>query len=88
MDGIYLDSIQKQIIESPLNADGTYVYSDLGFIMLAEIIQRKTGVTIDHYVDSVFYKPLGLRHLGQRALAVLQQHLDGHFEGARGEGAL
>ncbi len=64
MDGAYLDTIRQQIIRSPLNADGTYVYSDLGFIMLAEIVKRQTGVTLDHYVDSVFYKPMGLRRIG------------------------
>lgn len=64
MDRAYLDTIRQQIIESPLNADGTYVYSDLGFIMLAEIVKRQTGVTLDQYVDSVFYKPMGLRRIG------------------------
>lgn len=63
MDDRYIDTIRKQIIESPLNADGRYVYSDLGFIMLAEIIKRETGVSLDRYADSVFYKPLGLRRI-------------------------
>ncbi len=64
MDGAYLDTIRQGIIKSGLNAEGTYVYSDLGFIMLAEIIWRQTGVTLDQYVDSVFYKPMGLRRIG------------------------
>ncbi len=64
MDDRYLDTIRKQIIESGLNADGRYVYSDLGFIMLAEIIKRETGVALDDYVDSVFYTPLGLKRIG------------------------
>lgn len=68
MDGSYLDSIREQIIHSGLNADGQYVYSDLGFIMLAEIIKRETGVTLDQYVDSVFYKPMGLRRIGFKPL--------------------
>ncbi|MBK9103951.1 MAG: serine hydrolase [Saprospiraceae bacterium] len=68
MDGMYLDSIRKMIYDSPLNADGTYVYSDLGFIMLAEIIKRETGITLDQYVDSVFYKPMGLDRIGYHPL--------------------
>lgn len=64
MDEAYIDTIRQGIIKSGLNADGTYVYSDLGFIMLAEIIHRQTGVTLDQYVDSVFYKPLGLNKIG------------------------
>src|SRR6185503_19605849 len=39
MDKSYLDSMRQQIIFSGLNKDGQYVYSDLGFIMLAEIIR-------------------------------------------------
>ncbi len=64
MDTSYLDDIRKQIRNSPLNQEGQYVYSDLGFIMLAEIIRLRTGVTLDHYVDSVFYKPMGLDRIG------------------------
>jgi CubicO group peptidase (beta-lactamase class C family) len=72
-DGMYLDisyrdTIRTQIIESGLNADGRYVYSDLGFIMLAEIIQNETGVTLDHLADSLFYRPLGLKRIGYRPL--------------------
>ncbi len=64
----YLDTIRRQIIRSGLNREGTYVYSDLGFIMLPEIIRNQTGITINNYVDSVFYKPLGLRRLGYKPL--------------------
>lgn len=64
MNATWMDTIRKQIVQSPLNPDGSYVYSDLGFLMMAEIIQRQTGVTLDKYVDSVFYKPMGLKHIG------------------------
>jgi CubicO group peptidase (beta-lactamase class C family) len=72
-DGMYLDvsyrdSIRAQIIGSGLNADGRYVYSDLGFIMLAEIIRNETGVTLDRLADSLFYQPLGLHHIGYNPL--------------------
>jgi CubicO group peptidase (beta-lactamase class C family) len=60
MDARWLDTIRRQIIESPLNAHGTYVYSDLGFIMLSEIIHRQSGAPIEDYVDSVFYRPMSL----------------------------
>jgi CubicO group peptidase (beta-lactamase class C family) len=36
------------------------VYSDLGLITTAKIIEKITGTTLDRYVDSVFYKPLGM----------------------------
>jgi beta-N-acetylhexosaminidase len=69
LDNDYIEQIHRQIYVSPLNADGTYVYSDLGFIMLAEIIKNETGVSIDKYVDSVFYQPLGLRRIGYHPLS-------------------
>ncbi|MEP6794406.1 MAG: glycoside hydrolase family 3 N-terminal domain-containing protein, partial [Saprospiraceae bacterium] len=68
MEGNYIDSMRQQIYFSGLNQDGQYVYSDLGFIMLAEIIKRETGVTLDQYVDSVFYKPMGLDRIGFKPL--------------------
>ncbi len=68
MEKNYIDSMHWEIVNSPLNQDGQYVYSDLGFIMLAEIIKNTTGVTLDKYVDSVFYKPLGLNRIGFKPL--------------------
>lgn len=85
MDERYLDSMRKEIIASGLNADGTYVYSDLGFIMLAEIIKRETGVPLDVYVDSVFYQPLGLQRIGFNPLyrfspdEIVPSEIDSYF---------
>jgi CubicO group peptidase (beta-lactamase class C family) len=85
LDIAYRDTIRQQIIASGLNAEGTYVYSDLGFIMLAEIIQNITGVRIDQYVDSVFYKPLGLAHIGYLPLSrfpieqIIPSEIDAYF---------
>jgi beta-glucosidase-like glycosyl hydrolase/CubicO group peptidase (beta-lactamase class C family) len=39
----------------------TTVYSDLGLITMGKVIEQVTGTTLDHYVDSVFFKPLGMR---------------------------
>jgi beta-N-acetylhexosaminidase len=74
LDNDYIKEMHHQIYVSPLNADGSYVYSDLGFIMLAEIIRNVTGVSIDHYVDSVFYHPLGLRRIGYKPLSRFTQN--------------
>lgn len=68
MDKSYIDSMKEQIVFSGLNKDGQYVYSDLGFIMLAEIIKNETGVTLDKYVDSVFYRPMGLDRIAFKPL--------------------
>ena len=39
---------------------GKYEYSDLGFILMQHVVEKITGTSLDKYVDSVFYKPLGL----------------------------
>jgi len=36
------------------------IYSDFGFIILGRIVEAVTGTTLDRYVDSVFYSPLGM----------------------------
>ncbi len=37
------------------------VYSDLGLITIGKIIEQVSGVPLDKYVDSVFFKPLGMK---------------------------
>ena len=56
----YHDSLIKQIIESPLNKTSDYLYSDLGYYFLREIIEKITGESIDNYVYDNFFKPMGL----------------------------
>ncbi|MDE3057636.1 MAG: serine hydrolase [Bacteroidota bacterium] len=36
------------------------IYSDLGLITMGKVIEKITGTTLDRYVDSVFFKPLGM----------------------------
>jgi len=56
----HYDTIIKQIVESPLNANSDYVYSDLGLYFLREIIEKQSGKRIDNFVYDNFYKPMGL----------------------------
>lgn len=60
----YNDSILKQIRNTELLKKKKYIYSDLGYYFLQEIIQRKTNTALNEYVDSVFYAPLGLQSMG------------------------
>ncbi|MEE4178433.1 MAG: glycoside hydrolase family 3 N-terminal domain-containing protein [Bacteroides sp.] len=65
-DGLFIhqsfrDTLFGQIMESPLLRRRNYRYSDLGFIMLTELVERQSGLTLDQYVANTFYKPLGLR---------------------------
>lgn len=52
--------IWNQIFESEVGPKGRYVYSDLGFYMMARLIKQLTGKTIDEYVQETFYRPMGL----------------------------
>jgi len=65
---VYVDELQDRvsIIEAiknePLerNPNEQYVYSDLGLILLAEIIEQVSGKRIDTYVRSQLYYPMGM----------------------------
>ncbi|NIT56536.1 MAG: serine hydrolase, partial [Aliifodinibius sp.] len=65
---VYVDSLKteaeiiKAIKNEPLTYEtGTdYRYSDLGFILLGEIIEQVTGKPLDQYMREKFYYPLGM----------------------------
>ena len=47
----------------PESAPGTnVVYSDAGYIMLGEILQRTASTPLDRLADEALWRPLGLRH--------------------------
>ena len=60
----YKDTIWRDIVESNLLRRKKYRYSDLGFYILKKIVEQQSGVSLDCYVDSVFYRPMGLQHIG------------------------
>ncbi|MDG2139071.1 MAG: glycoside hydrolase family 3 N-terminal domain-containing protein [Flavobacteriales bacterium] len=67
-DSLYLhfsfpDSIIKQVIDSELLEQEEYVYSDLGYYLLKEIIEKVTGQDLDEYLEDNFYKKLGMENL-------------------------
>ncbi|MFO7846416.1 MAG: glycoside hydrolase family 3 N-terminal domain-containing protein [Balneolaceae bacterium] len=65
---VYVDSLKSrgEILEAiknePLEYEpGTdYVYSDLGFILLAEIVEEISSQRIDNYLRSNFFGPMGM----------------------------
>jgi len=58
----------KCVIDSIFAAPLTYktgdsmMYSDLGLITTGKIVEKVTGTTLANYVDSVFFKPLGMKN--------------------------
>ncbi len=61
----YSDSIYKQIITSKLEQKGKYLYSDIGYYFSKKIIETKTSMPLNDYVQKTFYTPLnsGLTYL-------------------------
>ncbi|MEO1712930.1 MAG: glycoside hydrolase family 3 N-terminal domain-containing protein, partial [Bacteroidota bacterium] len=57
----YRDSIWQKIWDSRLRSDNRYVYSDLGFYLLAGLVEETSGLTIDQFAMANFYRPMGLR---------------------------
>ncbi len=56
----YLDSIKISIAESPLRDKKSYHYSDLGMILIADVIFTISGKTLDQYAKDIFYTPLSM----------------------------
>jgi uncharacterized protein YbbC (DUF1343 family) len=42
-------------------AGSAFLYSDTGFILLAEVVRRVSGEPLDRFVERRFYGPLGMR---------------------------
>ena len=57
-----LGSIIEQVTATPLLTKTEYVYSDLGFILLGQLVQQVSGQRLDIFVERHFYSPMGLRH--------------------------
>lgn len=60
----YHDRILKEILKSDLGTKEKYVYSDLGFYLMRELAERQLKTPLNKYVDSVFYRSLGLQTIG------------------------
>ena len=65
---VYVDKLktESEIIEAIINEPlihkpgAEYEYSDLGFILLGEIVEKVSGMPLDSYVRSKLFYPLGM----------------------------
>jgi CubicO group peptidase (beta-lactamase class C family) len=78
-DGLYIidtyrDSIFNRIISTPLSADKTYKYSDLGYYFIQRIVEKQTGQTLDAYVQKSFYTPMGLSSIAYTPLSKMSKN--------------
>jgi len=65
----YKDTIYKQIIISALKEPGKYLYSDLGYYFIKELIEKQTKNSLNIYAKNTFYAPLGLTTMGYKPIA-------------------
>lgn len=61
----YERAIQLTVAEKPLHQPGTmFLYSDLNFILLGEIVRRVSQESLDHFTRREIFEPLGMRDTG------------------------
>jgi len=58
----YETGIQLAMIDKPVAAPGeTFIYSDINFVLLGEILRRLSGKTLSAYAREVVFEPLGMK---------------------------
>jgi uncharacterized protein YbbC (DUF1343 family)/CubicO group peptidase (beta-lactamase class C family) len=50
----------EEKLQAPPGAQ--FVYSDINFIVLGEVVQRLSGMSLDKYADAHIFQPLGMKH--------------------------
>ena len=61
----YFESVMwPQMLNSPLQSRGKYVYSDLSMYFMKEIVERLSGRHLENYVQEEFYNSLGMKTAG------------------------
>ena len=60
---IMMDSLRNWLTDSPLAKDpNKYRYSDLGFMLLQQVVESISGVSLERYLYEEFYEPMGLHY--------------------------
>jgi uncharacterized protein YbbC (DUF1343 family)/CubicO group peptidase (beta-lactamase class C family) len=67
------DEAMKRLMTEPLRnpPDTRFVYSDIGFIALGEVVHRVSGMTLDEFARRNIFEPLGMRDTGFRPRSAL-----------------
>src|SRR6476659_7927114 len=62
------DEAIKHLIKEPIRTPpGTrFVYSDINYIALGEVVHRASGMTLDQFAQRNIFQPLGMRDTGFR----------------------
>ncbi len=55
-----VDDLKKQIADSKLRENRNYVYSDLGLILLTDLVKNVSGAPLDEFVKREIFDPLSM----------------------------
>ncbi len=71
------DEAIKRLVREPLrNPPGArFVYSDINYIALGEVVHRVSGLTLDQFARRNIFVPLGMRDTGFRPNAKLRRRI-------------
>jgi uncharacterized protein YbbC (DUF1343 family)/CubicO group peptidase (beta-lactamase class C family) len=71
------DEAIKRLIKEPLrNPPGTrFVYSDIGYIALGEVVHRASGLMLDEFARRNIFEPLAMHDTGFRPSAKLKNRI-------------
>lgn len=73
MLGSYKQRVFERIYESEIETVGRYKYSDLGMILMKELIEKVTMTDFESYVNETFYNPMGLQRMTFLPLKVYEE---------------
>ena len=62
----WLDTAFELVLSSKLSAPNRYIYSDLDFIFLGKVVEAVTKMPLEQYVQSTFYRPMGMKTTGYK----------------------
>jgi uncharacterized protein YbbC (DUF1343 family)/CubicO group peptidase (beta-lactamase class C family) len=72
----YETGIRRALIDKPATPPGTkFVYSDINFILLGEIVHRLSGLPENEYVQQILFDPLGMKETGYLPAASLKPRI-------------
>lgn len=72
----YKTAMKKIIAERPLYPPGKiYIYSDINFDILGELVRRVSGKELDKYCSMYIFKPLGMKDTMFKPSAVLHERI-------------
>jgi uncharacterized protein YbbC (DUF1343 family)/CubicO group peptidase (beta-lactamase class C family) len=61
----YDTGVKKALMDKPADPPGTkFVYSDINFVLLAEIVHRASGKMVDQFAREQVFEPLGMKETG------------------------